>query len=397
MTISKELLDELLSGVERPEDLLGDKGLMKELKVRLMERMLGAELTEHLGYEPQGEPASQQSNRRNGTARKVLKGNDGAVPIDVPRDRDGSFEPELIRKGQTRIDGIDDKIIGLYAAGLSTRDIRSHLEDVYGLCVSADLISRVTDAVLAEVSDWQNRALEPMYPIVFLDALRVKIRDAESRQVKNKAVYVALGVTPEGEREVLGLWIAANEGAKFWLSIMNNLRNRGVEDILIAVVPSHGLQANHCRVTDGLKGFPDAINAAFPDTTVQTCIVHLVRHSLNFCGWKDRKEVAKSLKRIYQATDDGEAEKALDDFEAEWGQKYPSITPSWRRAWQEVIPFFAFPPSVRKIIYTTNAIESLNRVIRKTTKTRGSFPTDDAATKLIYTPLTPKPESFDVI
>ena len=328
-------------------------------------------VTEHLGYEPDAKPANQQSNRRNGTSRKTLKGNDGALPIDVPRDRDGSFEPELIKKGQTRIDGMDDKIIGLYAAGLSTRDIRAHLEEVYGLKVSADLISRVTDAVLEEVSDWQNRALEPMYPIVFLDALRVKIRDAESRQVKNKAVYVALGVTPEGEREVLGLWIAANEGAKFWLSVMNNLRNRGVEDILIAVV-------------DGLKGFPDAINAAFPEATVQTCIVHLVRHSLNFCGWKDRKTVANDLKRIYQATDDVEAEKALADFEAEWGQKYPSIAPSWRRAWQEVIPFFAFPPAVRKIIYTTNAIESLNRVIRKTTKTRGSFPTDDAATKLIY-------------
>ena len=303
--------------------------------------------------------------------RKRVKGNDGALPIDVPRARDGSFEPELIKKGQTRIDGMDDKIIGLYAAGLSTRDIRTHLEEIYGLKVSADLVSRVTDAVMEEVSDWQNRALEPMYPIVFLDALRVKIRDAENRQVKNKAVYVALGVPPEGEREVVGLWIAANEGAKFWLSVMNNLRNRGVEDILIAVV-------------DGLKGFPDAINAAFPDTTVQTCIVHLVRHSVNFCGWKDRKAVAQDLKRIYQATDDKEAEKALVEFEAEWGQKYPSIAPSWRRAWQEVIPFFAFPPAVRKIIYTTNAIESLNRVIRKTTKTRGSFPTDDAATKLIY-------------
>jgi putative transposase len=371
MTISKELLDELLNGVKNADDLLGDQGLMKELKVRLMERMLGAELTEHLGYEPDTQPTNHQSNRRNGTSRKTLKGNDGALPIAVPRDRDRSFEPALIKKGQTRIDGMDDKIIGLYAAGLSTRDIRAHLEDVYGLKVSADLISRVTDAVLEEVSDWQSRALEPVYPIVFLDALRVKIRDTESRQVRNKAVYVALGVNPEGEREVLGLWIANNEGAKFWLSVMNNLRNRGVEDILIAVV-------------DDLKGFPDAINAAFPDTTVQTCIVHLVRHSLNFCGWKDRKTVAKDLKRIYQATDDGEAEKALVDFEAEWGQKYPSIAPSWRRAWQEVIPFFAFPPAVRKIIYTTNAIESLNRVIRKTTKTRGSFPTDDAATKLIY-------------
>ena len=384
MTITKELLDELLSGVENANDLLGDQGLMKELKVRLMERMLGAELTNHLGYEPDSQPSIQQSNRRNGTTRKTLNGNDRALPIDAPRDRPshrncvstagqwiGSFEPELIKKGQTRIDGMDDKIIGLYAAGLSTRDIRAHLEEMYGLKVSADLISRVTDAVLEEVSDWQNRALEPMYPIVFLDALRVKIRDAESRQVKNKAVYVALGVTPEGEREVLGLWIANNEGAKFWLSVMNNLRNRGVEDILIAVV-------------DGLKGFPDAINAAFPETTVQTCIVHLVRHSLNFCGWKDRKVVAKDLKRIYQAIDDVEAEKALAEFEAEWGQKYPSIAPSWRRAWQEVIPFFAFPPAVRKIIYTTNAIESLNRVIRKTTKTRGSFPTDEAATKLIY-------------
>jgi transposase-like protein len=371
MTISKEVLDELLNGVENADDLLGDQGLMKELKVRLMERMLGAELTEHLGYDLGDEPASTRSNRRNGTSRKTLKGNDGALPIDVPRDRDGSFEPELIKKGQTRIDGMDDKIIGLYAAGLSTRDIRAHLEEVYGLRVSADLISRVTDAVLEEVSDWQNRALERMYPIVFFDALRVKIRDTESRQVKNKAVYVALGVNSDGEREVLGLWVANTEGAKFWLSVMNNLRNRGVEDILIAVV-------------DGLKGFPDAINAAFPETTVQTCIVHLLRHSLNSCGWKDRKAVAKDLKQIYQATDDVEAEKALADFEAKWAQKYPSIAPSWRRAWQEVIPFFVFPPAVRKIIYTTNAIESLNRVIRKTAKTRGSFPTDDAAMKLIY-------------
>ena len=371
MTISQGVLDELLSGVENADDLLCDQGLMKEPKVRLMERMLGAELTEHLGYDPGDEPASTQSNRRNGTLRKTLKGDDGALPIDVLRDREGSFEPELIKKGQTRIDGMDDKIIGLYAAGLSTRDILAHLEEVYGLRVSADLISRVTDAVLDEVIDWQNRALERMYPIVFFDALRVKIRDAESRQVKNKAVYVVLGVNSDGEREVLGLWVANTEGAKFWLSVMNNLRNRGVEDILIAVV-------------DGLKGFPDAINAAFPETTVQTCIVHLVRHSLNFCGWKDRKAVAKDLKQIYRATDDVEAEKALADFEAEWAQKYPSIAPSWRRAWQEVIPFFVFPPAVRKIIYTTNAIESLNRVIRKTAKTRGRFPTDDAAMKLIY-------------
>ncbi len=370
MTISQELLDELLSGVERPEDLLGDQGLMKERKVPLMEPMLGAELTEHLGYKPGEEPANQ-SDRRNGPSRKTLKGKAGALSIDVPRDREGRFEPERIKKGQTRIDGMDDKIIGLYAAGLSTRAIRAPLEEVYGLKGSADLVSRVTDAVLEEVSAWQNRALEPMYPLVFLDALGVTIRDPESRQVKNKAVYGALGVTPEGEREVLGLWIANNEGTQFWLSVMNNLCNRGVEDILIAVV-------------HGLKGFPDAINAAFPDTTVQPCIVPLVPHSLNFCGWKDRKIVASALKPIDQATDDKEAEKARAAVEDEWGQKYPSIAPSWRRAWQEVIPFFAFPPAGRKIIDTTNAIESLNRVIRKTTKTRGSFPTDAAATKLIY-------------
>ena len=281
------------------------------------------------------------------------------------------MQPELVKKGQTRIDGIDDKIIGLYAAGLSVRDIRSHLEEVYGLQVSPDLISRVTDAVLDEVRDWQNRALDRMYPIVIFDALRVKIRDADSRMVKNKAVYVALGVTRDGEREVLGLWIAENEGAKFWLSVMTALKNRGVQDILIAVV-------------DGLKGLPEAITAAFPETTVQTCIVHLVRHSLNFCSWKDRKSVAADLRRIYGAATAEQAAGELDAFEEKWAGKYASIAPAWRRAWQEVIPFFAFDPAIRKIIYTTNAIESLNRVIRKSIKTRGSFPTEDAATKLIY-------------
>jgi len=250
MTISDELLDELLKGCKRPEDLLGDAGLMKELKIRLMERMLGAELTAHLGYEVGAEPPAEQANRRNGSAAKRVKGSDGEVPLSVPRDREGSFEPELVKKGQTRIDGVDDKIIGLYAAGLSVRDIQAHLEDLYGLRVSPDLISRVTDAVLDEVREWQHRALDRMYPIVIFDALRVKIRDADSRMVKNKAVYIALGVTREGEREVLGLWIADNEGAKFWLSVMNELRNRGVQDILIAVV-------------DGLKGFPEAITAAF--------------------------------------------------------------------------------------------------------------------------------------
>lgn len=371
MTISKELLDELLKGCERPEDLLGDTGLMKELKIRLMERMLGAELTAHLGYEDGTAAPADQHNRRNGSSPKVLKGEDGALPISVPRDRDGSFEPELVKKGQTRIDGVDDKIIGLYAAGLTVRDIRAHLEDVYGLKVSPDLISRVTDAVLDEVREWQSRALDRMYPIVIFDALRVKIRDADSRTVKNKAVYVALGVSRDGVREVLGLWIAENEGAKFWLSVMTELRNRGVQDILIAVV-------------DGLKGFPEAITAAFPETTVQTCIVHLVRHSLNFCSWKDRKAVAADLRGIYSAATADQAALALDAFEEKWAGKYPSIAPAWRRAWNEVIPFFAFDPAIRKIIYTTNAIESLNRVIRKSIKTRGSFPTEEAATKLIY-------------
>ena len=361
MTISKELLDELLKGCERPEDLLGDAGLMKELKIKLMERMLSAELTAHLGYEDGKNAPPDQTNRRNGTASKRLKGQDGEVSISVPRDRDGSFEPELIKKGQTRIDGMDDKIIGLYAAGLTVRDIRSHLEDVYGLQISPDLISRVTDAVLDEVREWQNRALERMYPIVVFDALRVK----------NKAVYVALGVTRDGVREVLGLWIADNEGAKFWLSVMTELKNRGVQDVLIAVV-------------DGLKGFPEAITAAFPEATVQTCIVHLVRHSLNFCAWKDRKVVATDLRRIYSAATADQAAAELDAFEAKWAGKYASIAPAWRRVWQEVIPFFAFDPAIRKIIYTTNAIESLNRVIRKSIKTRGSFPTEEAATKLIY-------------
>ena len=322
---SQELLDELLKDCERPEDLLGEAGLMKELKIKLMERMLGAELTAHLGYEEGQDVPPVQSNRRNGSSSKALKGQDGELPISVPRDRDGSFEPELVKKGQTRIDGMDDKITGLYAAGLSVRDIRAHL-GVVGSAEHGD-----EDLCLVNLTD----------------------------------------VAVDGVREVLGLWIAGNEGAKFWLSVMNELKNRGVQDILIAVV-------------DGLKGFPEAITAAFPETTVQTCIVHLVRHSLNFCSWKDRKIVAADLRRIYEAATADAAAGELNAFEEKWTGKYPSIAPAWRRAWEEVIPFFAFDPAIRKIIYTTNAIESLNRVIRKSIKTRGSFPTEEAATKLIY-------------
>ena len=369
--IDEAVLDELLKGWERPEDLMADGGLMKELRKALMQRMLGAELTDHLGYEHGQEPPPVQTNRRNGVSRKTLRSEDGAFEIEVPRDREGSFEPRLIGKGQTRIDGLDEKVIAMYARGMSVRDIRGHLEELYGLEVSPDLISRVTDAVLDEVKEWRSRALDAVYPVVIFDALRVKIRDKDSRIVKNKAVYLALGITGDGEREVLGLWIAENEGAKFWLSVMTELRNRGVQDILIAVV-------------DGLKGFPEAITAAFPQTTVQTCIVHLVRHSLNFCSWKDRKAVAAKLREVYSAETAEAAREALEAFDADWGRQYPSIAQAWRRAWQEVIPFFAFGPEIRRVIYTTNAIESLNRIIRKAIKTRGSFPSEDAAEKLIY-------------
>ena len=369
--IDEAVLDELLKGWERPEDLMADGGLIKELRKALMQRMLGAELTDHLGYEHGQEPPPVQTNRRNGVSRKTLRSEDGAFEIEVPRDREGSFEPRLIGKGQTRIDGLDEKIIAMYARGMSVRDIRGHLEELYGLEVSPDLISRVTDAVLDEVKEWRSRALDAVYPVVIFDALRVKIRDKDSRIVKNKAVYLALGITGDGEREVLGLWIAENEGAKFWLSVMTELRNRGVQDILIAVV-------------DGLKGFPEAITAAFPQTTVQTCIVHLVRHSLNFCSWKDRKAVAAKLREVYSAETAEAARDALEAFDADWGRQYPSIAQAWRRAWQEVIPFFAFGPEIRRVIYTTNAIESLNRIIRKAIKTRGSFPSEDAAEKLIY-------------
>jgi putative transposase len=369
--INDDVLDELLKGCEGPEDLLGEGGVMQGLKKALMQRMLGAELTEHLGYEHGEEAPPVQTNRRNGVSRKTVKSEGGVFEIEVPRDREGSFEPRLIGKGQTRIDGLDDKIIAMYARGMSVRDIRGHLEELYGLEVSPDLISRVTDAVLDEVKEWRSRALDAVYPVVIFDALRVKIRDKDSRIVKNKAVYLALGITGDGQREVLGLWIAENEGAKFWLSVMNELRNRGVQDILIAVV-------------DGLKGFPEAITAAFPQTTVQTCIVHLVRHSLNFCSWKDRKAVAAKLREVYSAETAEAARDALEIFDADWGRQYPSIAQAWRRAWDEVIPFFAFSPEIRRVIYTTNAVESLNRVIRKAIKTRGSFPSEDAAEKLIY-------------
>lgn len=367
--ISPELLDQLLAGYEKPEDLTGADGLFKQLKKALIERALGAELTDHLGYE-KGDPAGRGSgNSRNGTSAKTILSEDGELMIEVPRDRVGSFEPQLIAKGQTRFDGFDEKIISLYARGMSVREIQGHLAELYGAEVSPDLISKVTDAVLDEVREWQMRPLDPVYPVVFFDALRVKIRDEGS--VRNKAVYVALALNPDGEKDVLGLWIEQTEGAKFWLKVMNELKTRGLGDILIAVV-------------DGLKGFPEAITTVFPDTQVQTCIVHLIRNSLAFVSWKDRKAIMPALKAIYRAENADMAFVRLEEFEAEWGKRYPAIGQAWRRAWQYVVPFFAFAPAIRKMIYTTNALEALNRSLRKIIKTRGSFPNDEAAMKLLY-------------
>src|SRR6476646_8202213 len=368
-TLTPELLDQLLAGYEKPEDLTGDDGLFRRLKKALIERALGAELTDHLGYE-RGDPAGRGSgNSRNGVSAKTVLTEDGEVQIEVPRDRAGTFEPQLIGKGQTRFDGFDDKIISLYARGMTVREIQGHLAEPYGTEVSPDLISKVTDAVLDEVRDWQNRPLDPVYPVVFFDALRVKIRDEGT--VKNKAIYVALGLNPSGEKDVLGLWIEQTEGAKFWLKVMHDLKARGLNDILIAVV-------------DGLKGFPEASTSVFPQTLVQTCIVHLIRNSLSCVTWKDRKAILPSIQAIYRAENADMAIVRLEEFEAKWGKRYPAIGQAWRRAWEHVIPFFAFAPGIRKMIYTSNAVEALNRSLRKIIKTRGSFPNDDAALKLLY-------------
>lgn len=368
-TITAELLDQLLANYQKPEDLTGENGLFKQLKKALIERALGAELTEHLGYE-KGDPAGRGSgNNRNGTSSKSVLTEDGEIEIAVPRDRAGSFEPQLIAKHQTRFDGFDDKILSLYARGMSVREIQGHLAELYGTQVSPDLISRVTDEVIDEVRDWQNRPLDPVYPVVFFDALRVKIRD--EGLVKSKAVYVALALNPNGDKDVLGLWIEQTEGAKFWLKVVNELKARGVNDILIAVV-------------DGLKGFPEAITSVYPQTVVQTCIVHLIRNSLAFVSWKDRKQLMPALKAVYRADNADLALLRLEEFEAEWGKRYPAIGQAWRRAWEHVVPFFAFAPTIRKMIYTTNAVEALHRSLRKIIKTRGSFPNDEAALKLLY-------------
>jgi transposase-like protein len=353
-----------------PEDVLGREGLLAQLTKAVVERALAAELTHHLGYAPGGAPPEEGGNCRNGSSAKTLIGEGGKVAIAVPRDRHGTFEPRLIAKGQRRFDGFDQKIIAMYAGGMSVREIQGLLREQYQVDVGHDFISTVTDAVLAQVVEWQGRPLERMYPIVFFDALRVKIRSDGA--VKNQAVYLALGVAADGTRDVLGLWIEQTEGAKFWLKVMNELRNRGVEDLLIAVV-------------DGLKGFPEAITGVFPRTVVQTCIVHLTRFGLAYCSWQDRKAVAGELKNIYRAASAEAAAAQLEAFaDSALGRKYPMIAASWRRHWAEVIPFYDYPPEIRKMIYTTNAIESLNMQVRKVIKNRGHFPNEEAASKLIY-------------
>jgi putative transposase len=365
MAIDKDVLDQLLAGRD-PKDVFSKDGLVDELKKSLSERILNTELDEHL----EAENAGGRSNHRNGYSKKSVLTATSKVTLAVPRDRAGTFDPQLIAKYQRRFPDFDDKIISMYARGMTVREIRGHLEELYGIDVSPDLISAVTDAVLDEVAEWQNRPLDASYPLVFFDALRVKIRDEGF--VRNKAVYIALGVMPDGTKDILGLWIEQTEGAKFWLRVMNELKGRGISDILIAVV-------------DGLKGFPEAINAVFPLTVVQTCIVHLIRHSLDFAAWKDRKPVAQALKTVYRAADANAGQGAMDAFaDGPWGAKYPAIAQSWRRNWNLVIPFFAFPEAVRRIIYTTNAIEALNSKLRRAVRTRGHFPTDDAATKLLY-------------
>jgi transposase-like protein len=366
-SIPKELLDQFVSGPMTGAEV---NAASMAFKKALIERALGAELGHHLGYSSGETKPEATSNQRNGTSGKTVMTEDGPLRIDVPRDRDGSFEPLLIAKHERRFTGFDDKIIAMYARGMTVREVQGFLIDQYGVDVSPEFISSVTDAVMAEVGAWQARPLEPMYPVVFFDALRVKIR--EDGVVRNKAIYLALGVLPDGTRDILGLWIENTEGAKFWMKVFNDLKTRGVADILIAV-------------TDGLKGMPEALGVVYPATTLQTCIVHLIRNSLDFASWKDRKLLAAAIKPIYTATSAEAAQAELDAFEQGiWGQKFPTVVAAWRRAWDRVIPFFAFPPAVRRVIYTTNAIESINARLRKIIKTRGHFPSDDAAAKLIW-------------
>jgi putative transposase len=367
------LIDALLAGARSEEEIVGAGGLLSQLTKRLVERAMDVELTDHLGYEHGQSPPGGAGNTRNGTTPKTVHTEHGSVRIDTPRDRQGSFEPKIVRKRQRRFEGFDEKIIALYARGMSVCDIQAHLAEIYGVQVGHDLVSRVTDAVMNDVRAWQQRPLEDVYPIVFLDCLVIKVRDGGS--VQRRACYLALGVTLEGDRDVLGMWFQETEGAKFWLQVLTDLKQRGVQDILIACV-------------DGLNGFPEAIEAVFPKTWVQTCIVHLIRHSLRFVPRREREQVARDLKPIYTAIDADAAWAELERFDEQWGERFPVITQAWQNAWEQVTPFLAFPAEVRRVVYTTNAIEALNRQLRKAIKTKGHFPNEDAARKLIYLAIT---------
>jgi putative transposase len=369
MPITNEVLDQILKDYEKPEDLLSENGLLQQLTKALVERALNGEMTHHLGYEKHSPAGNNSGNSRNGSTPKVLKGKRGQVEIEVPRDRNAEFEPQLVKKNQTRFDGLDEKIISLYARGMTTREIQGHLEEIYGVDVSPSLISNVTDAVLDEVRTWQSRPLDAVYPILYLDALQVKVKSQGS--VRNKAIYLAFGVTMSGLKEVLGIWASDNEGSKFWMQVITELKTRGVSDIFIACV-------------DGLKGFPEAIEAIYPQTQIQLCIVHLVRHSLFYVSHTDRKEVATDLKMIYQAPTLDEADYQLSKFAEKWNTSYPMVVRSWQQNWARVIPMFSFAPEIRKAIYTTNTIESLNMTLRKIIKNRAMFPSDEAVFKILY-------------
>lgn len=364
-----ELLDELIAQYGGSAGVTGPEGLLKDLTRRVVNLAMGAELSHHLGYEAGETPPEGQSNRRNGKTEKTIRTGQGQIAVEVPRDRDGSFEPQLIPKHQRHFDGFDDKILSMYARGMTVREIRAHLEEIYGVEVSPELISRVTDAVIEEMTAWQTRPLEPVYLIAYLDALVIKVRDKSG--VQNKSVYIVVGVRPDGSKDVLGFWLQATEGAKFWLTILTELRQRGVEDILVLCA-------------DGLTGMPEAVEAAFPRAIFQTCIVHMVRSSTRFVPWKERKAVCADLRTIYTAETVEAAEAALDGFERTWGKRYPMIGPAWRRRWDEITPFLAFPTEIRRAIYTTNAVEALNRQLRKVLKIRGHMPNEQAALKLLY-------------
>lgn len=367
--LDDRVLDELIKDCKTQADFFGENGLIKSLVKSLLERAMNAELTHHLGYEKHDPKGRNSGNSRNGASLKNMQGDDGNIPIEVPRDRNGTYTPEIIPKHQTRFEGLDDKILALYARGMTTRDIQDQLHEMYQVDVSPALISHVTDAVTEEVRVWQNRALDPIYPIIFLDALMLKIK--ENKQVINKAVYLALGVNLDGQKELLGIWISQNEGAKFWLSILTEIKNRGVQDIFIACV-------------DGLTGFPDAISVVFPRTKVQLCIVHLIRNSVRYVSYKDLKEITSDLKGIYRAATVDEAENALTDFAEKWDNQYPRISKLWLNNWENITPFFAYPEDIRRVIYTTNSIESLNMTLRKVLKNKRFFPSDEAALKQLY-------------